>query len=206
MNENAAASNCLRTPGLLFVLSLGGFIVLMTITIGMVLPSFPKGINGLTPQQMASFQSIYVLSQAFVIVPVILSAIATAMLYTALKETSARGLAMVALVFAVIMCLLYLMLVAFRVSLVGFTDTTLAENATWQWTSWAYDKPAIILPAFATFFIGVSLYRSHLLRRTGLIVAILSGVLILLAVFMGFAPFVFGFLWLVIGIGLLRHV
>jgi hypothetical protein len=90
-------------------------------------------------------------------------------------------------------------------SLVGFSDATLSANLVWQWTSWAYDKLGLILPATATLFISISLYQSRLLRRTGLIIAILTGILIPLALFVGYPPFVFGFLWLAIGIGLLRR-
>jgi zinc transporter ZupT len=61
------------------------------------------------------------------------------------------------------------------------------------------------LPAVTTLFIGISLYQSTLLRRTGLIIAILSGILIPLSVVVGYPPFVFGFLWLAIGIGLLSR-
>jgi hypothetical protein len=90
-------------------------------------------------------------------------------------------------------------------SLVSFSDTTLSANSVWQWTSWAYDKLGLILPATATLFIGIGLYQSTLLRRTGLIIAVLSGILIPLAIFVGYPPFVFGFLWLAIGIGLLSR-
>jgi hypothetical protein len=128
-----------------------------------------------------------------------------ALLYPSLKETTGRRFAWLALITAMLMGMLYLVLVIFRMSLVGFSDATLSANSVWQWTSWAYDKLGLILPATATLFIGISLYQSNLLRRTGLVITILSGILIPLALFVGYPPFVFGFLWLAIGIGLLRR-
>lgn len=174
----------------------------MILVIGVVLPAFPNGIGDLTPQQMPSFRGMYLLTQAFPLVPIMLGVAGIALLYPSLKETAGRRFAWLAFITAVLMGILYLVLVIFRMVLVGFSDATLSANSVWQWTSWAYDKLGLILPAYATMFIGISLYQSKLLRRTGLIIAILSGILIPLALFVGYPPFVFGFLWLAIGIGL----
>jgi hypothetical protein len=190
-------------PALLFVFSLIGFVLLMVIVIGLVLPSFPNGIGELTPQRMSSFIMKYLLTQAFPLVPILFGVTGIALLYPSLKETPGRRFAWLALIVSVLMGILYFVLVIFRISLVSFSEVTLSANSVWQWTSWAYDKLGLILPATATLFIGISLYQSRLLRRTGLVIAILSGILIPLALFVGYPPFVFGFLWLAVGIGLL---
>lgn len=195
----------LKMPALLLVFSLIGFVLLMMVVIGLVLPSFPNGIGELTPQQMSSFLEEYILIQAFPLVPILLGVAGIALLYPSLKETAGSRFAWLGLIVAVLMGTLYFVLIIFRVSLVDFSDTTLSANSVWQWTSWAYDKLGLILPSAATLFIGISLYQSKLLRRTGLIVAILSGILIPMAFFVGYPPFVFGFLWLAIGIGLLSR-
>jgi hypothetical protein len=202
MDANVFPTAKLKMPALLFVFSLFGFVLLMIVVIGLVLPSFPNGIGELTPQQMSSFLEEYILIQAFPLVPILLGVAGIALLYPSLKETAGRRFAWLGLIVAMLMGILYLVLIIFRMSLVNFSDTTLSANSVWQWTSWAYDKLGLILPAIATLFIGISLYRSKLLRRTGLIIAILSGILIPLAIFVGYPPFVFGFLWLAIGIGL----
>jgi hypothetical protein len=189
----------------LFVFSLIGFVLLMIIVIGLVLPSFPNGIGELTSQQMSSFLGMYLVIQAFPLVPILLGVAGIALLYPSLKETAGRRFAWLGLIVAVLTGILYLVLIFFRMSLVSFSDTTLSANSVWQWTSWAYDKLGLILPATATLFIGIGLYQSTLLRRTGLIIAVLSGILIPLAIFVGYPPFVFGFLWLAIGIGLLSR-
>ena len=195
----------LKMPALLLVFSLIGFVLLMMVVIGLVLPSFPNGIGELTPQQMSSFLEEYILIQAFPLLPILLGVAGIALLYPSLKETAGSRFAWLGLIVAVLMGTLYFVLIIFRVSLVDFSDTTLSANSVWQWTSWAYDKLGLILPATATLFTGISLYQSRLLRRTGLVVAILNGILIPLAIFVGYPPFVFGFLWLAIGIGLLSR-
>jgi hypothetical protein len=205
MDANIFPTTKLKMPALLLVFSLIGFVLLMMIVIGWVLPSFPNGIGEMTPQQMSSFLGKYVLTQAFPLVPISLGVAGIALLYLSLKETAGGRFAWLGLVLAVLMDILYLALMIFRLSLVSFSDATLSANSVWQWTSWAYDKLGLILPAFATLFIAISLYQSKLLRRTGLIIAILSGILIPLAIFVGYPPFVFGFLWLAIGIGLLSR-
>jgi len=195
----------LKMPALLLVFSLIGFVLLMMVVIGLVLPSFPNGIGELTPQQMSSFLEEYILIQAFPLVPILLGVAGIALLYPSLKETAGSRFAWLGLFVAVLMGTLYFVLITFRMSLVNFSDTTLSANSVWQWTSWAYDKLGLILPATATLFTGISLYQSRLLRRIGLVVAILNGILIPLAIFVGYPPFVFGFLWLAIGIGLLSR-
>ena len=205
MDANVFPTAKLKMPALLFVFSLIGFILLMILVIGLVLPSFPNGIGELTPQQMSSFLEEYLLIQAFPLVPILLGVAGIGILYSSLKETAGRRFAWLGLIVAVLMGILYLVLIIFRISLVSFSDATLSANSVWQWTSWAYDKLGLILPATATLFIGISLYQSTLLRRTGLIIAILSGIAIPLAIFVGYPSFVFGFLWLVIGLGLLSR-
>lgn len=205
MDANVFPATKLRMPALLFVLSFIGFVLLMIVVIGTVLPSFPNGIGVLTPPQMSSFLGKYVLIQTLPLVPILLGLAGIALLYSPLKETAGRRFAWLGLIFAVLMGALYLTLVIFRLSLVEFSEATLGANSVWQWTSWAYDKLGLILPAVTTLFIGISLYQSTLLRRTGLIIAILSGILIPLSVVVGYPPFVFGFLWLAIGIGLLSR-
>jgi hypothetical protein len=203
MTADIYSPSKLRVPGLLFVSSLVCFILLMAIAIGVVLPAFPSGMGALTPEQMQSFRSVFVLFQAWALVPVLLGTLGIALLYPTLKQTSASRIALFGLICASLTSLLYFVLIVLRLTLVSFSEASLNENSLWQWTSWAFDKPGLILLAVTTLLVGISLYRSNLLRRTGLVVAILSGILIPLAIFVGYPPFVFGFLWLAIGIGLL---
>lgn len=203
MDANVFPTTKSKMPALLLVFSFIGFALLMIVVIALVLPSFPNGIGELTPQQMPSFLGEYLLIQALPLVPILLAVAGIALLYSSLKETTGGRFAWLGLIVAVLMGVLYLALIIFRMSLVSFSEATLSANSVWQWTSWAYDKLGLILPAVATLFIGISLYQSRLLRRTGLIIAILCGILIPLAFSVGYPPFVFGFLWLAIGIGLL---
>jgi hypothetical protein len=189
----------------MFVFSLVGFILLMAIAIGVVLPAFPSGMGALTPEQMQNFRSVFVLFQAWAIVPILLGTLGIALLYPSLKQTPANRIAWLGLICASLSSLLYFVLIVFRLTLVSFAEASLNDNSIWRWTSWAFDKPGLIMLALTSLFVGISLYRSNLLRRTGLIVAILSIILIFLAIFVGYPPFVFGFLWLAVGIGLLTR-
>jgi len=205
MDANVFPATKVKMPALLFVFSLIGFVLLMVIVIGLVLPAFPNGLGELTPQQMPSFMGQYVFVQVLPLVPILLGVAGIGLLYSSLKGTAGRRFAWLGLLAAALMGILYLVLIIFRVSLVSFSEAALKANSVWQWTSWTYDKLGLIVPATATLLIAISLYQSRLLSRTGLIVAILSGILIPLAIFVGYPPFVFGFLWLAIGIGLLRR-
>ena len=60
--------------------------------------------------------------------------------------------------------------------------------------------------AIATLMTGIALFISGTLRRTGLVVAILSAALGIMAIFGAILPpAVLGLLWLALGIGLLRR-
>jgi hypothetical protein len=205
MTAEVYSSSRLRVPGLLFVSSLVSFILLMAIAIGVVLPAFPAGMGVLTPEQMQNFRSVFVLFQAWAIVPILLGTLGIALLYPILKQTSAGRIAWLGLICASLTSLLYFVLIVLRLTLVSFSEASLNDNFVWQWTSWAFDKPGLILLSITTLFVGISLYRSNLLKRTGLIVAILSIILTFMAIIIGYPPFVFGFLWLAIGIGLLTR-
>jgi hypothetical protein len=205
MDTNISPTATVKTPAVLLIFSFIGFVLLMMVVIGLVLPEFPNGISEMTPQQMSTFQGKYLVTQLLPILPIALGAAGMALLYPTLKATPGRRFAWLGLIFAGLMTILYLGLILFRMSLMNFSDATLNANSTWQWTTWAYDKLGLILPAAATLFLGLSLYQSALLRQTGLVIAILSGIMLILPYFVGYPPFVFGFLWLAIGIGLLTR-
>jgi xanthine/uracil permease len=58
----------------------------------------------------------------------------------------------------------------------------------------------------AVLLTGVALHRTGVLRRVGLVVAVLAGAILLLdALTRGFPPFVVALLWLTVGIALLRR-
>src|SRR5512136_2565415 len=117
MNANVFPNTRLKMPALLLVFSLVGFVLLMVVVIGLVLPSFPNGIGELTPLQMSPFLEEDLHIQAVPLVPVLLGVAGIALLYSSLKETAGRRFAWLGLIIAALMGILYLVLIIFRMSL-----------------------------------------------------------------------------------------
>ncbi|MET7402406.1 hypothetical protein ABZS66_53885 [Dactylosporangium sp. NPDC005572] len=91
-------------------------------------------------------------------------------------------------------------------SMTGFTDAKLSDDSRWSPSLWL-SIISIWAALAAVVLTGAGLRRTGVLRRTGLVVAIIAGVILLADVVLGgaFPPLVVGFLWLAIGIGLLRR-
>ena len=196
----------LRLPAILLIFSLLGFMAVIAFTLVMVLPNFPTGLDPATSQQLQQFQFAYILGQALILVAVVPSISGIALLANVLKETSARRWAWIAFASALATIGLYAVIVIVRLSLFrGFAEPTLAENNVWQWSSWAFGKLADPATAFTTLAVCIALYLSGILKRTCLIVGILSAVVLILAVVASYIPVVYILLWLPLGVALLRR-
>ena len=193
-----------RLPAVLLILASIGYVVLVIFTATMVLSRFPQGLDAMTPHQMASFRPQYIVFHILALATGASGAAGLALLAAALRETRARIWASVALVVTLLTISLALVLFLGRLSLLSFTDATLGQNSTWRWTTWAFSNVSPPALAVATLAACVALFHSAMLRRTGLIVALLSAVVLILTI-AGFPPFVFACLWLPLGIGLLRR-
>jgi xanthine/uracil permease len=88
----------------------------------------------------------------------------------------------------------------------GFTEAKLSDNSLWSPSLWL-SMISIWAAMAAVVLTGVGLRRTGVLRRTGLVVAIIAGVILLADLALGgaFPPLVVGFFWLAIGIGLVRR-
>jgi hypothetical protein len=87
----------------------------------------------------------------------------------------------------------------------GFDETRLGLNTTYT-ASLVASYASIWAAIVATILTALCLNRSGVLRRTGLVVAALAVVtLVLEAIFRGLPPFTVALFWLIIGIGLLRR-
>ena len=95
---------------------------------------------------------------------------------------------------------------ALALAMSGFTAPTLAGDPLWRPSLWL-SMIAIWAALAAVVLTGAGLRRAGTLRRTGLTVAIIAGVILTLDLAAGgaFPPLIVGFLWLPIGIGLLRR-
>jgi hypothetical protein len=195
----------LRLAGILLIATLFLYATVIVFTITRVFSRFPNGLGLLTPIDMMTFRGDFVLFQLLALVAIGAGTGGLAVSATSLLTTRARTWAQIALICAAAAFAAVLLAVAARFTLLNFTEPTLGESATWQWTTWVFDYVAAPIQGLATLVASVALAVSDVLRRTGLVVAVLSGILIVLAVVAGFPPFVFAFLWLALGIGLLRR-
>ncbi|GAB3830879.1 hypothetical protein ACFPIJ_30595 [Dactylosporangium cerinum] len=91
-------------------------------------------------------------------------------------------------------------------SMAGSTTAKLSDNSLWGPSLWL-SIISIWAALAAVVLTGVGLRRTGVLRRTGLVVAIIAGVILLADLALGgaFPPLVVGFFWLAIGIGLVRR-
>ncbi|MGN9914711.1 hypothetical protein ACTMTJ_45000 [Phytohabitans sp. LJ34] len=87
----------------------------------------------------------------------------------------------------------------------GFGEARLGDNAAYE-ASLVASYASIWAATVATILTAVALRTSGLLRRAGLVVAILAGALLVLDVATrGLPPFMVALFWVVLGVGLLRR-
>lgn len=91
-------------------------------------------------------------------------------------------------------------------SLIGFDEPRLELSSTYE-LAYQLSLVSIWFGWLALIFAGMALWSSGLLRRAGLVVATLAGLLGVVDVTTqgGIPPFVISFLWLAVGVGLLRR-
>jgi hypothetical protein len=139
----------------------------------------------------------------YAVVVVVISA-GLAMLNRVLRAEAA-SLAAASQIAVVVSVLAVVAVLVLRLVAVGFSEARLGDNDAYNWSlvgsyvsTWA--------AAVATVLTGLALRVSGLLRRTGLVVAVLSAAFLALdAATRAVAPWLFAFLWLAMGVGLLRR-
>jgi len=115
------------------------------------------------------------------------------------------GLALASQIAVVISVLAVVAVLVLRLVAIGFTEARLGDNDAYTW-SLAASYVCTWAAAVATVLTGLALRTSGLLRRTGLVVAVLGAVFLALDVATrAVPPWLFAFLWLAVGIGLLRR-
>ena len=168
------------------------------------LANFPPGeFDTWTPTVLAGVRSPWILFHLFMALALVVGNSAMALLAGDLRETLARPLTLVILVCALGGIALVLVFVALRFSVLNFSESTLGQVRAYQASDPVFITSSV-LTFLATCITAISLWRTHMARRTGLVVAVLSGALIVL-LFVGFPPFALGLLWLPLGIALLRR-
>jgi hypothetical protein len=157
----------------------------------------------LTLAQMASIRGGWAAAWPVYAVAVLVGAVAMAMLNARL--TAARGPAtasQVAVAASAITIVGHLALIELAA---GFTEPRLGDNDLYA-ASQVLSYATIWCATAAVILTGLALRASGMLRRTGLVVAIIAAALLLLDMATrALPPFMVAAFWLVVGIGLLRR-
>ena len=120
----------------------------------------------------------------------------------ALTKTRAGTLAWVALICTIIGLGMMLTYLALRFSVINFTEPTLGDTFAFGLAIGPVGTLADIVTLLGIAALGLCLWQTHLARRTGMVVAVLSVLLIPLGLYK--PPFSYSLLWLALGIALLR--
>jgi hypothetical protein len=195
-------------PAWMLSLSLLPFVAVVATGLIGFMGRLPVGLRftEITPDIMAMIQTPWVLVNLFVAIAMTNGAAGAAMIAYAARRTregrwmiGAVGLHGLAVAIAIIGTLL-------RLSVTTFDEATLGANRSYQWamTLGYLGTPVLYL---ATLVLCVGLIASGILRRIGIVVGAISGLLFVVAyvpgVSDGMPPFTIALLWMPIGIGLL---
>ncbi|MFL5805305.1 MAG: hypothetical protein ACJ8CR_26630 [Roseiflexaceae bacterium] len=199
VSASPAAPSRTRLAGWLLALQLIGWVG--AIVAG--LANFPPSeFDTWTPATFASVQAPWILFHLFIALAIVIGNSGLALLATRLRTSRARLLGLVTLVCAIGAMALIVVVAALRVSVVGFTAPTLGQVRAYQVSDPLF-RSADAITLLATLSAAIGLWQSGLARRTGLVVAILCGLLLVLSFLGDLPPFVVGLAWLAIGVALL---
>jgi hypothetical protein len=204
----ATQSTSLRLPAILLAISpipfIGVFAAGLLGFAGKLTTTFDK----ITPEVMATISLPWTIIFISTFIAFLLGNLGSGLLANHLKATNARALSWLVLLGVLANVVIGIGNLYLRLSMVSFTEATLGQTAQWQ-ISYTLVYIFHLLNFAVLALLGLSLFIGHVLRRTGLVVGILSGLLFIAGLVPSIAdrtpPFVFVFLWLALGIGLLRR-
>lgn len=119
-----------------------------------------------------------------------------------LTTTRVRTLAWAAMTCTAIGLALMLVYLALRFSVVDFVEPTLGDTFAFQLAIGPVGLLADITTLLGIAALGLCLWQTHLARRTGIVVAVVS--ILLISLGLNKPPFIYSLLWLPLGIALLR--
>lgn len=159
----------------------------------------------LTREQMASIRGGWLLIWPLYAAAVIIGGAGMTLLNRTLRGTAGHRWAVLSQVACGISAIAVLANLVLSEVAGGFTEARLGLNGAFE-AALVASYASIWAAAAAVVLTGVALRVSGVLRRTGLVVAIIAGVFLLLdALTRGFPPFVVALLWLAVGVALLRR-
>jgi hypothetical protein len=193
----------LRTPAWLLTLSPLGFVVVVAAGAATFVASGIDDTARMTPAQMADIRTAWMLFWPVYAAAVGVGAAGLILLGRALPG----GLAKATQVAAGLSVVSILGNVVLNWSMLGFDQPELGRHPGYD-TSIFLSILAIWLGAVGAGLAGLALRRAGILRRTGIVVAIVAAVHVVVEATLtqgAIPPFVVSFLWLALGIGLLRR-
>lgn len=201
-------SSHLRLPAFLLVITPLPFIGVFASGIlgfaGKVITTFDK----ITPDVMATIRLPWIVIFSSLFVAYLLGIAGLSILANSLKDTSARPLAWLTIIGALAGLAILVFNTYLRFTMVNFTEPTLGQTTQWQIASTLVYLAHLVNSA-TILAASVSLFVSGWLRRTGLVVGVLSGLLFIVGLVPSISystpPFVLVFFWLALGIGLFRR-
>jgi hypothetical protein len=199
VSTQPAALSRTRLAGWLLALQLIGW--LGAIFAG--LANFPPSeFDTWTPATLAGVQASWLLFHVFIALAIVVGSAGLALIAARLRASGSGLLGLATLICAIGAMALIVVVAALRVSIVGFNAPTLGEVRAYQLSDPLF-RTADAITLLATLSAAIGLWQSRQARRTGLVVAILCGPLLLVSFLNELPPFVVGLLWLPLGITLL---
>jgi hypothetical protein len=201
LDTSRTADLQLRLPALLLIFqTLLWIAVVAFVVVSGGVPTDPS--QAWTDAARAAITGTWIIWHLLVVLPFLCGIVAMAMIAQMLLTTEARLMAWATLASSAIALICALVWMNLGIAMLHVGASTLGEL-------WA-DQARTVLIVFwdalilcATITTGLALHQTGLARRTGLVVAILSVLVLPLGVFR--PPFVYGLLWLPLGIALLRR-
>ncbi len=195
----------LRTPAWLLALSPLAFVAWLALVIVTIAGTGVEDSADLTRQQMDSIRIGWAVVWPLYTAAVMIGAVGIALLNRTLRGTTAQRWATASQVCTAVSVVAILANLVVSELSAGFTEARLGLNGLHD-AALATSYVAIWAALVAVALTGVALHRTAVLRRTGLVVAVISAAILVLDVLTrGFPPFVVALLWLAVGVALLRR-
>ena len=189
-----------KAAGRLLVAALAPFLAWFALAMTTLAQTGVNTTGDFTPATMADVRLQWIVIAVLYTLAVLTGAAGTASVGTTPELTLAARIT------ATVSAIAILGYLALALTMTGFGEPKLSENPLWGASLWL-SMTAIWAALAGIVVTGLGLRRTGRLRRTGLVVAIIAGIILVADVVLGgaFPPLIVALLWLPLGIGLLRR-
>ncbi len=195
----------LRRPARWLILSLVAFIAWLATVVATIAGTGVETSADLTRAQMDSIRTGWALVWPLYTAAVMIGAVGMTLLNRSLGGAPVHRWTAASSVFTAVSVVAIVVNLVLSELQAGFDEARLGLSSLYT-PALVASYLAIWAALMAVLLTGVALHRTGVLRRVGLVVAVLAGAILLLdALTRGFPPFVVALLWLTVGIALLRR-